>query len=352
MTIAVACPKCFSNWGFQQVVASHADLPKAACPQCFQAGPLLSREKLADAVQVFFVEGSYVAETMAPVYQVNSSNSHPAKFDATLERDAKLACSLTSEVIFDYGPPLWRIGEVDLKYAFDEGGEMREAAARDFVANAPRVELQTGTRFFRIRKSPKADETITTPAAFDPPPDSLERSPGRWDDGQTPVLYASDDIELCLHECRVMIADEAVVASLRTARPLILLDLTTEFLSSAATPFEDPGIFARFLSLSRHDQWLDHARTVARAAKSAGLDGIRYTSYYAQAKHHANALNVALFGRVLEAGVLTIDSVNRLRLTDARYQFAFGPVLYRDSAMQAELSRIVEEISKGDAVLS
>lgn len=349
MTVPIACPKCFSNWGFRQVVASHADLPDAACPQCSNFGPLIASESLADAVRVFFVEGSYVAETFAPVYHVNSSNPHPAKFDATLDDDAKLACSLTAEVIFDYGPPLWRVGEVDLKHAFDQGGEKREDAARAFVANAPRIQLQTGTQLFRIRKNPDVDETITTPTAFDPPSHLIERSPGRWDDGHTAVLYASDDIELCLHECRVLTADEIVVASLLAARPLTLLDLTAEFPLSGTTAFEDPNIFARFLSLSRLDQWLEHARAVARAAESAGLDGIRYTSYYAQAKHHSNALNVALFGRVLEAGDLAIDSVNRLRLTDARYQFSFGPVLYHDSAMKAELARVLEEINASGA---
>jgi hypothetical protein len=344
MTMAIACPQCFANWGFRQVIAKRADLPDAACPRCAQVGPLIDTEKLAEAIQVFFVRGSFVAETMAPVYQVNSSNPDPARFDSTLDADARLACALTGEVIFDYGPPLWRVGEVDLKCAFDEGGDGREAAACGFVAGAPRVELPVGTRLFRIRKNPKLDETIATPAAFDPPPSHIERSAGRWDDGGTSVLYASDDIELCCHECRVLITDEIVVATLSAARPLVLLDLTAEFALVRVTPFEDPNIFARFLSLSRHERWLDHARTVARAARAAGLDGIRYTSYYAQAKQQTEALNVALFGRPLEAGDLVIESVNRLRLTDARYAFSFGPVLYRDSEMQAELDGVTARV--------
>jgi hypothetical protein len=312
---------------------------------------LITRANLKEAVQSFFVAGSFVAETLAPVYQVNDCNPHPARFDVTLNDDAKLACSLTAQVIFDYGPPLWRVGEVDLKRAFDEGGETRAAAARAFVADAPRIELATGTRVFRIRKNPKPDETIATAAAFDPPPQHIKRSPGRWDDGHAAVLYASDDIELCLHECRVLIADEVVVASLRTVRPLTLLDLTADFPLTGPTPFEDPNIFARFLSLSRHEQWLDYARAVARAAEAAGLDGIRYTSYYAQAKHHSDALNLALFGRGIEAGDLTIEAVNRVRLTDARYQFSFGPVLYHDSVMEAELARMLTDIDPGGTAL-
>ncbi len=351
MNNAIACPKCFSNWGFRQVIANYAEVPEAPCPRCSAAGPLIDRQGLENAISAFFVAGSYLAETMAPVYQVNNCNRHPARFDATLDDDAKLASFLTSQVIFDYGPPLWRVGEVDLKRAFDEGGEERRAAARDFVAAAPRVELTAGTRVFRVRKNPKPDETITTATAFDPPPQHINRSPGRWDDGRTAVLYASNDIELCLHECRVLIAGEIVVASLCVARPLNLLDLTAEIPLTGPTPFEDPNIFARFLSLSRHEPWLDHARAVARAAEAAGLDGIRYTSYYAQGKHHSDALNVALFGRVLEAGDLAIQAVNRLRLTDARYQFSFGPVLYHDSEMEAELARMLADIGAGSTAL-
>lgn len=351
MNNAVACPKCFSNWGFRHAVANHAVGCEDVCPRCSSVGSTIDCANLKEAIQTFFVTGSYVAETMAPVYQVNDCNPNPARFDVTLNNDAKLACSLTAQVIFDYGPPLWRVGEVDLKHAFDEGGEIRDAAARAFVANAPRVELTTGTHIFRIRKNPQPDETIATATAFDPPPQHIKRSPGRWDDGHAAVLYASDDIELCLHECRVLIADEVVVASLRTVRPLTLLDLTADFPLIGPTPFQDPKIFARFLSLSRHEQWLDHARVVARAAEAAGLDGIRYTSYYAQAKHNSDALNVALFGRVIEAGDLAIEAVNRVRLTDALYQFSFGPVLYHDTEMEAELARMLEDIDAGDTGL-
>lgn len=350
-SMAIACPKCFANWGFRQVVVSHADLLDAACPRCAQFGPLINGEKLAEAIHAFFAVGSYIAESMAPVYQVNRLNPNPARFDVTLDADAKLACALTGEVIFDYGPPLWRIGEVDLKHAFDEGGHQRDKAASGFVASATKVELPAGTRLFRIRKNPKGDETIATSAAFDPPPPHISRSPGRWDDGDTAIFYASNDIELCLHECRILIADETVVATLSTARPLVLLDLTAEFAVVGATPFEDPGIFTRFLSLSRNSQWLDHARAVARTAQAAGLDGIRYTSYYAQAKHQSEALNVALFGRPLEAGDLVIESINRLRLTDARYAFSFGPVLYRDREMQAEIDEITALIEDDLATL-
>jgi hypothetical protein len=40
-----------------------------------------------------------------------------------------------------------------------------------------------------------------------------------------PVLYASSDLEVCIHECRFAADDELFVASLEPVRPLRLLDL-------------------------------------------------------------------------------------------------------------------------------
>ena len=300
----------------------------------------------------FFVAGSYVAETIAPVYQMNSLNTKPALFDPTLEADATLASELTGQVIFHYGPPLWRFGETEHKHAFDAGGPERTEAARAFVAAVPRLILPSGTRLFRRRRNVDADETIVLAGSCDPPPPDPGRTPGRFDYGGVPVLYAADDIELCLHECRVTLADEIVVATLINTEPLELLDLSVSIETGGGTPFEDPNIFAAFLSRSRQEQWLGYARTVAETARAAGLAGIRYPSYYAQAKQDCEALNVALFGRPITDGVLTIQSVNRLRLTDARYAYSFGPVLYSDRAMRAEIAAFMVEADRAKNMLN
>ena len=85
MSKAIACPNCFSNGGFRQAVANHAEVREAVCPRCSAAGPLIDRVKLKEAMHAFFVTGSFLAETIAPVYEVNYCNPHPAKFDATLD---------------------------------------------------------------------------------------------------------------------------------------------------------------------------------------------------------------------------------------------------------------------------
>jgi hypothetical protein len=337
----LACVDCFTNTGFREILGANSG-ERAVCPRCGSLAAMVDAESLTEAMHSFFVSGSYIAETMASVYQINDRNPDPARFDTTLETDAQLACKLTGRVIFHYGPPLWRVGETDLKSECDLGGAIRTAALESLITIVPRITLPAGARLFRIRRNPEPDETIATTAAFDPPPITVPRSPGRWDDGITPMLYASDDIELCLHECRVTLADEIVVATLSCEREITLLDLTADIPFGPSTPFEDPNIFAAFLSLSRDEKWLDHARSLSVVARDAGLNGIRYTSYYAQAKHDSSALNVALFGRPLAAGMISLQSVNRIRLTDARYSYTFGPVLYNDSAMKDEMKTLSE----------
>lgn len=334
----VACPSCFTNLGLRETAAKLARRQEGPCLQCGEDGSVkLSRRRLEELVVRFFVEGSYIAETFAPVYQVNSLNTSPAEFDPTLTTDAALACRLTGQVIFHYGPPLWRLGMTDHYYLFEAGGVQRLRAAEALVAAGSQLTIPSGSPLFRIRLNVKADEQITTAAAFDPPPAGVARDPGRWDELDHPVLYVADDIELCLHECRATIADEIVVATLHPTRDLRLLDLSLPIAAAPRTPFEDPNIFVGVMCRSR-GPWLDYCRAISRAARAAGYDGIRYESYYAQAKHARDSLNLALFGRPIENGLTAVGSVNRLRISDMAYRFEFGPVLYQDSQTRAELA--------------
>lgn len=334
----VCCPNCFTNFGMRETAARLARRQGGQCPACGRQGDLkLSRTRLEEVVVRFFVSGSYISETFAPVYQVNSLNPSPATFDPTLATDAALACRLTGQVVFHYGPPLWRLGMTEHYYEFEAGGEQRSRAAAALVAASAPLTLPSGSPLFRIRLNVKADEQISTATAFDPPPASVVRDPGRWDELNHPVLYVSDDIELCLHECRATIADEIVVATLHPTRDLRLLDLATPISATPGTPFDDPNIFVGVMCRSR-GPWLEHCRAISRAAKAAGYDGIRYESYYSQAKHAQKSLNLALFGKPLQEKLMVIGSVNRLRISDMAYQFEFGPVLYQDSQMRAELA--------------
>lgn len=316
--------------------------PDGLCPNCGMVGALkVDLNGLKKAIREFFVSGSYITGTFASVYQVNELATCDATFDATLASDAKLACALGGLGVFYNAPHTWRVGEGVLKDEFEAGGELRYWAARDLVKAGKGTVIPIDTMLFRVRVNPKRDESIATPAAFDPPPPELRRELGRLDDRDHPVLYVSDDIELCLHECRVTISDEIVVATLSPTRELRILDLCADIEWSGGTPFEDPNIFLSYIFRNRGNS-LEHCRVISIAARDAGYDGIRYVSYYAQAKHHPQSQNLAIFGNAISGGLLRLGSVNRVRISDMTYAFRLGPVLYRDSDAEARLARRIE----------
>ena len=326
MSEAIACPGCFNNFGFKQTITMLCRETDGKCVQCGQSGFLkIDHNGLKQAIYNFFVEGSLIAGTYQAAYQVNLLNPSPASFDPTLAPDTELACRLTGLVVFDYGPPLWRVGETEVRNQFEAGGALRRGAAEDLIEGGKMLKLPAGSRVFRMRLNPKLNEAISLAVAFDPPPATFRRTLGRWDDLDHPVLYVSDDIELCLHECRATISDEIVVASLSPTRDLRLLDLSGEIEWTGGTPFEDPNVFIGMMSRSR-GRWLEYCREISRTAHEAGYDGIRYVSYYAQAKHNTRSLNLAIFGHPIKDGMFILESVNRIRISDMVYKFRLGPL--------------------------
>ena len=64
--------------------------------------------------------------------------------------------------------------------------------------------------FYRIRKAPCSPDQ---PDEYDSPPLPLAGN-GRLDSPCFPVMYASPDLEVCVHECRVTTEDDLYVATL------------------------------------------------------------------------------------------------------------------------------------------
>jgi hypothetical protein len=141
-----------------------------------------------------------------------------------------------------------------------------------------------------------------------------------------------------------------VVAAVSPSKPLTLVDLSERLPTDGATPFDDPSYFVGIMCRSRSDEWLTYARELAAVALAEGYDGIRYKSYYSQAKHTSSSLNLAIFGRPLSDGRMRLVSINRLRITDATYQFQYGPVIYRDSETQQQLDHHVTQARRAVAI--
>jgi hypothetical protein len=64
-------------------------------------------------------------------------------------------------------------------------------------------------------------------------------------------MYGSQDLQVCIHECRVTAEDEVFVASLAATRDLKLLDLTHLLYEEHVTEFESPDMAVHMLLQSR-----------------------------------------------------------------------------------------------------
>lgn len=74
-------------------------------------------------------------------------------------------------------------------------------------------------------------------AEYDSPPIALAGK-GRLDSPGFPIMYGSQDIDVCIHECRASTDDDIYVATLEPKRNLRLLDLLISLLEEDVTEFE------------------------------------------------------------------------------------------------------------------
>jgi hypothetical protein len=178
---------------------------------------------------------------------------------------------------------------------------------------------------------------------------------GRLDSPQLPVLYCSQDIEGCIHECRVTAEDEIYVATLEPSRPLRLLDLTAKIEEGiGVTEFESLDMAVHLLFFAAEHSY-EISRAIALAARNGGFDGILYPSYFSQVRSGKMPLetvlgmsrrrlpggaeyanwgmfpNIALFGRPLADATTRLQCINRVVLSRVKYHLSYGPVVQRAS---------------------
>lgn len=227
--------------------------------------------------------------------------------------------------------------------------QLRDPATRAdvvdrIVGEYPSVMLDPQALFYRVRKAPEEPDSH---GEYDSPPVGVAGK-GRFDAPDFSVLYASPDIEVCVHECRFAAEDELYVATLNATQPLRLLDLTA-LPEEDGTEFESLDISINMLFLAGRHSY-DVARTIATAAKSAGFDGLIYPSYfselrtgvmplrttygisnriipqYQQIERSLSVPNYAFLGRPVEEGRIAVKCINKMIISKVEYGFHFGPV--------------------------
>jgi hypothetical protein len=250
--------------------------------------------------------------------------------------------------LFHYGPRLWMLGEVEpLKRLqnIDTRAEMIEKVLQKY----PAFDWSNTQTFFRVRVNPKSPEEYSE---YDSPP-AQYLGKGRVDSPGFPALYCSQDIEGCIHECRVTVEDDVYVATLKPTRPLKLLDLTAWIEEPGVTEFESIDMAIHMLFFAAEHSY-EVSRAIALAARNRGFDGLLYPSYFSQVRSgkmpyetsYGISLrrfpnygaqyakwgmfpNIAIFGRPLADGVIRLACINRVVLSRVQYHLSYGPVVQR-----------------------
>ncbi len=352
MSEAILCSNCFKDQGLRLTAFNIGIDKNSLCPQCkTENGRKLNKELVKKLAYRFFVRGT-VNRTYfggAPVIQFNEQHYKNSSIDVSkwLEDDVKLIEDAIKVGFFYYGPKLWMVGEVEpLKKLKNE--LVRHEIINRILKEYPARIILKKEIIYRLRKEPKDPSNFEE---YDSPPLGNENlGKGRFDSVNFPIMYASQDLEICVHECRVTVGDNLFLATLYPTRDLKLLDLT-EILDENETEFESLDMAVHMLFFAGEYSY-DITREIAFFAYQAGFDGLIFPSYFSLVrtgvmpfdsiygisirkfpsyKTHAKSQiipNIALFGRPIKEEIITVKCINRLVLKKVEYDVLFGPVDY------------------------
>lgn len=343
------CSECFLDMGLKIDAYRIGFSKNIACPNCGKYdGKKLDLELGLKLTYRFFVRGTLFRceYGAAPTIQFNEHKYGEHEFVGTegIYDDIKLIESKLKIGLFSYGPRMWMIGEVEPLKDLQNISTRCKIIQRILNEYSGRLLLPEDF-IFRLRVNPQRPGD---PLQYDSPPDEFLGT-GRLDSPTLPILYAFQDIEGCIHECRVTLEDELYLATMNPERPLKLLDLT-ELLKDSTTEFESLDMAIHMLFFAAKHSY-EISREIAIATFNDGFDGLLYPSYYSQVRNGAIPFetaygisirkleplqpyarsqvmeNICLFGRPVKNKVLTVKCINRLVLKKAMYDYHFGPIL-------------------------
>jgi hypothetical protein len=345
----VLCSDCFFDQGLKlDSFYLGIDNNNNICPNCkSEKGKKLDKNILMELADRFFVRGTII-KTEYGAYSAVQFNEHQntsIEVSEWLKNDVALIEKILKMGFFHYGPRLWMIGEVEPLKSLQNILERKDMIKR-IIKEYPEKLIKSGEIFYRLRKEPQEPSKFYE---YDSPPDEFCGT-GRLDSKVLPILYGSQDFEICIHECRVTIEDELYIATLSPTRDLKLLDLT-ELLNEENTEFESLDIAVHMLFLEGNHSY-EISRDIALDVFDSGYDGIIYPSYFSLVKTGARPLetvygisirkvpseknyaksqviqNIALFGRPIKNEDVSVKCINRLVLNTVNYNVQFGPVEY------------------------
>ncbi len=291
----ILCADCFIDGGLRKDASRIGIINALPCPNC---GAQKSRKLTPYLLQVlawnFFVRGSTLRREYgaAPVLQFNEHHYGKGTYRAPewLKQDVELIQEKGRIGFFHYGPRMWMIGSIEPLKALQDVAQ-RDAIIQRILSEYPAISFAKGGTLYRLRLNPKAPiESLE----YDSPPDHL-LGRGRLDTQEYPVLYCAQDIEGCVHECRVTVEDELYLATLCPSRNLRLLDLTELLLEENTTEFESLDLAVHMLFYAPEHSY-PISRAIAMAAKKFGFDGVVYPSYFSQVRSGLTSAETVGYG--------------------------------------------------------
>lgn len=343
------CSRCFSNEGLRLSAEEMGLIDSSICPNCRTTdGRKLTKDLINLLAYRFFVWGT-LHRTLygaAPLVRFNEHHTPDlAVASPWPSEDMRLIERTIGIGFYLYGPRFWMVGSnIEPLDALENPAE-RKKTAQQICDEYPAIILPAGQKCYRLRKNPQRPEDVRQ---YDSPP--VERAGGgRLDSEGFSVMYASQDLQICIHECRVLAEDDVFVATLTTTKDVKLLDLTELLPEPDKSEFESFDMTIHMLFLAGEHSY-EICRAIALAAADSGYDGLIYPSYFSllqtgkvpletsfglshrrfpqlAAQEKSKIIpNLGLFGHPVEQGKIDVLAINRLMLRKVQYDFHFGPV--------------------------
>ncbi|HFK5595156.1 TPA: RES family NAD+ phosphorylase [Elizabethkingia anophelis] len=321
----IACSECFKDEGLRLTCERHGNKNKKKCPNCSNFGGYkLSEENLRSVCDEYFIRGSFLKTEFggASLINFNEAKKTRVKFIKYIKQDIKLIEKKLGYGFFMYAPPMHNLGFTEpFEHMENRSIKGQNKILEEIVTRYSTVKINDKDCFYRLRVNP---EFPYKRLQYDSPPIKMSGK-GRLDTKRLNILYASPNIEACLHECRATLVDNLYIAKMVPCKELKLLNLSSG-INDNRLEFENLDIFINHIFTSENQSY-KFCRKIARYAYNKGYDGIIYPSYFNQVKSE-KITNYALFGSPILRGKVEIKSIDRLLINEVDYKYGFGPVVY------------------------
>lgn len=244
------------------------------CGSC--TGEKLTKELMRQLAYLFFVRGTIERFEYGgfPLIQMNHLRGSNIKVSSWLERDVELVEKHAEVGLFYFDPRFWMLGEITPLKGLRNPSEINSIVDR-ILQDFPTTYLTQDTPFYRIRINPEKPSEISQ---YDSPPEGCGGG-NRFSDCDSSILYASPDIELCIHKCRATVEDRLYSAKLVPRDCLKMLNLAALLPEENVTEFESLDLAIHFLFLAgKHSYPI--CGHIAQRIREIGYDGIIYPSYF------------------------------------------------------------------------